>query len=155
MVFVLQWCPFSCGNRSQILLLWWHTVEFHPVDMGVYQKLDLFSNSLWICVIWGKCVSLIWSYVGQEVRKCSSVFTSFCGQWAHSLSSLESHVCLSLTPRLSLSLLLSWGSVGCVCVCEQSPRTSLLRGLFSRFLCRWCLCYGRFWNHFLLGGCRI
>ena len=25
MVFVLHWLPFSCGNRSQILLLWWHT----------------------------------------------------------------------------------------------------------------------------------
>uniref|UniRef100_A0AAZ3R9P4 protein-tyrosine-phosphatase n=1 Tax=Oncorhynchus tshawytscha TaxID=74940 RepID=A0AAZ3R9P4_ONCTS len=27
-----------------------------------------------------KYVSLIWSYIGQEVRKCSSVSTSFCGQ---------------------------------------------------------------------------
>ena len=35
---------------------------------------------------------------------------------------------------LGLIVLLSWGSVGCVCVCEQSPRTSLLRGLFSRFI---------------------
>ena len=33
---------------------------------------------------------------------------------------------------LGLIVLLSWGAVGCVCVCEQSPRTSLLRGLFSR-----------------------
>ena len=29
---------------------------------------------------------------------------------------------------LGLIVLLSWGSVGSVCVCEQSPRTSLLRG---------------------------
>ena len=28
---------------------------------------------------------------------------------------------------LGLIVLLSWGSVGCVCVCEQSPRTSLLQ----------------------------
>ena len=28
-------------------------------------------------------MSLIWSYIGQEVRKCSSVSTSFCGQCAH------------------------------------------------------------------------
>ena len=39
-------------------------------------------------------MSLIWSYIWQENRKCSSVSTSFCGQWAHSLSSLESQVCL-------------------------------------------------------------
>jgi hypothetical protein len=38
MVFVLHWLPFSCQNMSQILLLWWHTVLFHPVDMGGYQK---------------------------------------------------------------------------------------------------------------------
>ena len=35
---------------------------------------------------------------------------------------------------LGLIVLLSWGSVGSVCVCELSPRTSLLRGLFSRFI---------------------
>ena len=35
---------------------------------------------------------------------------------------------------LGLIVLLSWGSVGSVCVCEQSPRTSLLRGLFSMFI---------------------
>ena len=27
---------------------------------------------------------LIWSYIWQEVRKCSSVSTSFCGQYAQS-----------------------------------------------------------------------
>ena len=32
-------------------------------------KLGWFSNSLWICVIGGKYVSLIWSYICQEVRK--------------------------------------------------------------------------------------
>ena len=65
-------------------------------------------------------MSLIWSYIGQEVRKCSSVSTSFCGQCAHSLSSLESHVCLrrpfSMARLCSLSLyivkaFLKFGSV--------------------------------------------
>ena len=27
--------PFSCGDRSKILLLWLHTVVFHPIDMVV------------------------------------------------------------------------------------------------------------------------
>ena len=53
-------------------------------------------------------MSLIWSYIGQEVSKCSSVSTSFCGQWAHSLSSLENQVCLrrpfSIARLCSLSL---------------------------------------------------
>ena len=61
-------------------------------------------------------MSLIWSYIRQEVRKCSSVSTSFCGQCAHSL------------------VLLSWVSVGSVSVNEQGPMTSLLRQLFSRFI---------------------
>ena len=39
-------------------------------------------------------MSPIWSYIWQEVRKCSSVSTSFCGQCADSLSSLECQVCL-------------------------------------------------------------
>ena len=105
MVCVLHWLPFSRGNRSQILLLWWHTVVFHPVDMGVDQNVIFFTYSLCVCVIWGKYVSLIWSYIWQEVRKCSSVSTSFCGQWEHSLSSLESQVSYLLL-SLSLSLLL-------------------------------------------------
>jgi hypothetical protein len=33
---------------------------------------------------------------------------------------------------LGLIVLLSWGSVRSVC--EQSPRTNLIRGLFSRFI---------------------
>ena len=53
-------------------------------------------------------MSLIWPYIGQEVRKCSSVSTLFCGQCAHSLFSLESHVCLrrpfSIARLCSLSL---------------------------------------------------
>ena len=52
MVFVLHWLPFSCGNRSQILLLWWHTVVFHPVDFEFFlglcnlREMSLFSPSL-------------------------------------------------------------------------------------------------------------
>ena len=34
-------------------------------------------------------------------------------------------ICLFLMIWLGLIVLLSWGSVGSVCVCEQSPRTSL------------------------------
>ena len=95
----LHWLLFSCGNRSQILLLWWHTVVFHLIDMGVYQ------NWIGFQIV---CVSLICSYIWQEVRRCSSVSTSFCGQWANSLSSLESQVCLrqphSIARLCSLSL---------------------------------------------------
>ena len=125
MVFVLHWLPVSHGNGPQILLLWWHTGVFHPVDMGVYQN--------WVCfqilcgsVIWGKYVSLIWSYIGQEVRKCSSVSTSFCGQCAHSLSFLESQVCLprSLSTArlcsLSLSIVKDFLKFGSVTVVRYS-----------------------------------
>ena len=53
-------------------------------------------------------ICLIWSYIWQEVRKCSSVSTSFCGQYAHSLSSLESQFCIrqpfSIARLCSLSL---------------------------------------------------
>ena len=90
---------------------------------------DLFSNSLWVCVVCGKYVSLIWSYIWQDVRKCSSVSTSVCGQCAHGLSSLESQVCLRrpfLIARLcSLSLYIvkaflkfgsASGQVFCHCV---------------------------------------
>ena len=34
-------------------------------------------------------MSLIWSYIRQEIRKCSSVSTSFCEHCAHSRSSRE------------------------------------------------------------------
>ena len=65
-------------------------------------------------------VFLIWSYIGQEVRKCNSVSTSFRGQCARSLSSLESQVCLwppfTIARLCSLSLyivkaFLNFGSV--------------------------------------------
>ena len=39
-------------------------------------------------------MSLIWSYIWPEDRKCKSDSTSLCRQCAHSLSSLESQVCL-------------------------------------------------------------
>ena len=123
-------CIYNGVCSSLVALFLWQQVTnlaavmahcgISPSRYGSFSKLDMFSNSLWICVIWGKYVSLIWSYIGQEVRKCSSVSTSFCGQWAHSLSSLESHVCLrrpfSIARLCSLSLyivkaFLKFGSV--------------------------------------------
>ena len=59
-------------------------------------------------------MSVIWSYIGQEVRKCSSVSTSFCRQCAHSLSSLESHVCLRRP--LSIAMLCALSVSLCVSV---------------------------------------
>jgi hypothetical protein len=107
MVFVLHCLPFSYGNRSHLAAVMVHC-GISPNRYGSLSKLDLFLNSLWVCVIWGKYVSLIWSYIWQEVRKCSSVATSFCGQCAYSGSSLESQVCLrqpfSIARLCSLSL---------------------------------------------------
>ena len=123
-------CIYNGVCSSLVALFLWQQVTnlaavmahccISPIRYGSLSKLDLFSNSLWICVIWGKYVSLIWSYIWQEVRKCSSVSTSFCGQCAHSLSSLESQVCLrrpfSIARLCSLSLyivkaFLNFGSV--------------------------------------------
>ena len=69
--------------------------------MGIYQCLICFQ------ILCGKYVSLIWSYIWQEVRKCSSVYTSFCVQCAHNMSSLESHVCLRLPFSIARLCLLS------------------------------------------------
>ena len=69
-----------------------------PSRYGSLLKSGLFLNSN---------MSLIWSYIWQEVRKCSSVSTSFCGQCAHSLSSLESQVCLYRPFSISRLCLLS------------------------------------------------
>ena len=109
----LQWCllftscPFLGQQVTNIAAVMAHC-SISPNRYGSLSKLGLFSNSLWVCVIRGKYVSLIWSYIGQEVRKCSSVSTSFCGPCAHSLSSLESQVCLrrpfSIARLCSLSL---------------------------------------------------
>uniref|UniRef100_A0A4W5RA42 Glypican 5c n=1 Tax=Hucho hucho TaxID=62062 RepID=A0A4W5RA42_9TELE len=95
--------------------------------------------------------SLIWSYIWQEVRKCISVSTSFCGQCAHSLSSLESLVCLrrlfSIARLCSLSLymvkaFLNFGSVTVVrysaTVCSLfriKKHTSLLYFFVNSFEC--------------------
>ena len=111
-------CIYNGVCSSLVALFSWQQVTnlaavmahcgISPSRYGSFSKLDMFSNSLWICVIWGKYVSLIWSYIGQEVRKCSSVSTSFCGQCAHNLSSLESQVSLrqpfSIARLCSLSL---------------------------------------------------
>ena len=102
-----------------------------PSRYGSLSKLDLFSNSFWICVIWGKYVSLIWSYIWQEVRKYSSGSTSFCGQCAHSLSYLESQVCLrwpfSIARQCSLSLYIvkAFLKVGSVTVVRDRKSTRL------------------------------
>ena len=80
-------------------------------------------------------MSLIWSYIGQEVRKCSSVSTSFCGQCAHSLSSLESQVCLgrpfSIARLCSLSLYIvkAFLKFGSVTVVEYSEYPTLVIGV--------------------------
>ena len=112
----LQWClfftgcPFLVATGHKILLLWRHTVVFDLISYGSLSKIDLFSNSLCVCVIWGKYLSLIESYIWQ-VRKCSSVSTSFCGQCAHGPSYLESQVCLQR--HLSIARLCSLtGSLG-------------------------------------------
>ena len=109
-------CIYNGVCSSLVALFSWQQVThlaavmhtgISPSRYGSLSKLDLFSNSLWVCVIWGKYVSLIWSYIGQEVRKCSS--PHFVGS-EHSLSSLESHVCLrrpfSIARLCSLSLYL-------------------------------------------------
>ena len=111
-------CIYNGVHSSLVALFLWLQVTniavvmahcgYTPIRYGTLSELGLFSDSLWVCVIWGKYVSLIWSYIWQEVRKCSSVSTSFCGQCAHSLTSLESQVCLqrplSIARLCSLSL---------------------------------------------------
>ena len=111
-------CIYNGVCSSLVALFLWQQVtnlaaamghcDISPSRYGSLSKLGLYSNSLWICVIWGKYVSLIRSYIRQEVRKCSSVSISFCGQCAHSLPSLESQVCLrqpfSIARLCSLSL---------------------------------------------------
>jgi hypothetical protein len=102
-----------------------------PSRYGSLSKLDFFQI-LWVYVIWGKYASL-WSYIWQEVRKCSSVSTSFCEQCAHSLSSLERQVYLlrpfSIARVCSLSLYIvkdfhNFGSVShsgqVLCQCVHS-----------------------------------
>ena len=58
-------------QRPQILLLWLHTAVFRLTDMGVYQCLICFRI---LCGSMGN-MYLMWSYIWQEVRKCSSVST--------------------------------------------------------------------------------
>ena len=139
----LQWClffigwPFLVGQVTNLAAVMAHC-GISPSRYGSLSKLGLFSNSLWICVIWGIYVSLIWSYIWQEVRKCSSVSTSFCGQCAHSLSSLESQVCLwqpfSIARLCSLSLCIvkSFLKFGSVTVVRYSATVySLFRASLS------------------------
>ena len=81
-----------------------------PSRFESLSTLDLISKIF--MVLYNLRVSLIWSYVWQEVRKCSSVFTSFCGQCANSLFSLP----FSIARLCSLSLyivkaFLKFGSV--------------------------------------------
>jgi hypothetical protein len=140
MVFVLHWSSLFLWQQVTHLAAVMHTVLFHPVDMGVYQNWICFRN---LCVIWGKYVSLIWSYIWQEVRKCDSVSTSFCGQWAHRLSSLESQVCLrwsfSIARLCSLSLYIvkAFLKFGSVTEVRYSATVSSLFGVkyYSSLLC--------------------
>ena len=78
-------CIYNGVCSSLVALFLWQQVTnlaavvahcgISPNGYGSLSKLDLFSNSLWICLIWGKYVALIRSYIGQEVRKCSLVST--------------------------------------------------------------------------------
>ena len=143
MVFVLHWLPLSCGNRSQILMLWLHIVLFHPIDKSL-SKLDLFSNSLILWNLREINVSLIWSYFWQEIRKWSSVSTSFYGQCAHSLSSLKSQFCLrqsfSIARLGSLSLYIvkvflyfgsvQWSGILPLCTLYLGPNNILVCSVF-------------------------
>ena len=88
----LQWClfftgcPFLVSNLAAVM----SHCGISSSRYGSLSKLDvLFLFFVGLCNL-----REIWSYIWQEVRKCSSVFTSFCGQGAHSLSSLHSQVCL-------------------------------------------------------------
>jgi hypothetical protein len=67
--------------------------------------LDLFSNSLWICVIWGKYVSLICSYIGLG---SAAQFPPSFGGSVHIACLLKSQVWLrqlsSIARLCSLSL---------------------------------------------------
>jgi hypothetical protein len=81
-------CLYNGVCSSLVALFLWQQVTnlsavmthcgISPSGYGSLSKLDLFWNYLWVYVIWGKYVSLIWSYIWQEVRKCSSVSSSFC-----------------------------------------------------------------------------
>ena len=90
-------------------------------------------------------MSLIWSYIWQEFRKCSSVSTSLCGQCANSLSSLESQVCLRrpfLIARLcSLSLyiikyFLNFGSVTVVRYSATTVFRAKSHSSLHNFICK-------------------
>ena len=52
---------FSWQQVTHLAALMAHCGISPSSRYGSLSKLDLFSNSLWICVIWGKYVSLIWS----------------------------------------------------------------------------------------------
>ena len=113
-------CIYNTLCSSLVALFLWQQVTHLAAVMahcGIspsrdrsLSNLDLFFEFfLGLCNLREICVSnMVILYTWQEVRKCSSDSTSFCGKCAHSLSSLESQVCLwrpfSIAKPSSLSL---------------------------------------------------
>ena len=58
--------PFSCGNRSQILLQWWHTVVFHFLALSLSLSLPLFLSSLSLSLA-------LWPHLFNAFRPIPSV----------------------------------------------------------------------------------
>ena len=108
------------------------------------------SNSLWVCVIWGKYLSLIRSYIWQEVRKCSSVSSSFVGR-VHIDLALEKSGCFrqpfSIARLCSLSLYIvndflkflgqsQWSGILPLCTLSLGPNIILVCCFFvNSFQC--------------------
>ena len=81
-------CIYNGVCSSLVALFSWQQVTniaavmahcgISPSRYGSFSKLDLFSNSLWICVIWGKYVSLIWS-LGRRLGSAAQFPPHFVG----------------------------------------------------------------------------
>ena len=105
-------CIYNGVCSSLVALFLWQQVTNLAAMMAHCGISHSRYGSLSICGLFSNylCICVIWSYIWQDVRMCSSVYTHFVGseQWAHSLSSLESHVCLrrpfSIARLCSLSL---------------------------------------------------
>ena len=157
-------CLFHDVCSSLVALFLWQQVTniaaviahcgISPNRYGSLSKLDLFMNSL---RVWGKYVFLIWSYIWQEVRKCSSVSTTFLNSKAMlteslcfflsllhiTTSSLYSTVKANYVSMLMLSLVVLY-SVAAMC----ALRHFWLHRFFA-FLC-FCLafCYQNKWSDY-------
>ena len=137
-------CIYNGVCSSLVALFSWQQVtnlaavmahcRISPSRYGSLSKLGLFSNSLWVCVIFGKQVSLMWSYFWQEVQL--SFHQIFVGSVHNSVYSLKSQVCLwwpfSIARLCSLSLYIVkaflnfWsvnsGQVFCHCVLSMAKQ---------------------------------